>query len=1361
MLSEPTTITELAEELEDSIAIIGMAGRFPKAENIDAFWQTLCAGQSGMTVHQLSAEEQAQLPKDWVPVTLNLEGAADFDANLYNLSAREAAMIDPQQRCFLEVCQTAMEHAGYAPSQVDGKVGVFAGVSPSQYFIENVIHHVDSHNAMSLFSGSLPDQLATRVAWHLNLRGPAMTLATACSTSLTALSVAVQHLESFHCDMALVGGSSLQLGDEKGYQYIEGAIFSQDGICRPFDEKASGTLTGSGVAAVVLKRTKEALEDGDNIIAVIRSTALNNDGNEKVGYTAPSENAQAELVIEAMTAADLSVEQVKFVEAHGTATKLGDPIELNALSRAYEELGATAQQTYVGSLKTNYGHLDAAAGIAGVIKAALVLDKGVIPPMPHFEQPNPAFAMQASPLRVNQQAVALNQQETLLAGVSSFGIGGTNAHVVLQNMPAKTQATAQLNPWSFVPLSAKSTKSLSDYNQAILAEAERRGNLSRDCVKTMVHGRERYPLRRAVLLHQGEVYGQVGEHQAQHQAKVAFIFPGQGTQFVQMGMALYRSEPEYRRHLDQVAAYALNRGVDIIQLLHSDDAQLAITKNTQPVLFAVEYSLANLLAYYGIQADAYLGHSLGEWVAACLSGLFSLEDALGAVIERARLMDSMPTGAMLSISKSWQSIADLMPDGVELAVENSHDTCVIAGSFEAIQEAELILSEEGLSPKRLKTSHAYHSQQMAPMLSEFERYLTKLKFTQPSTPWISNRSGEWVDFVKAATPQYWSEHVRHTVKFADGLALLKSQQYICVEVGPGQLFTQLLKRQDYHYGVATIGNAKQLGHEQQSLLRAIAQLWTCGVEPNWDAMLGEGAYQRQVMPTYPFERKTYWWGEKRLSHTEVAASVTPESEPQAHGLSPEAQILSVFSSYFDRDDLTAEDDYFSLGGDSLLLVSVLKDINSKLGTSLTLDQFLQAPTASQLSQFVTSQSEQKNGTELALTLSETLQPNNTDVQVDAALITGCTGFWGIHLLQQLLDSSDSTLYCLVRAEDESAARQRLYQTARHYGLPLQIASSRIKVIIGDICEPLFGLPSEAFEALGQQVSKIYHLAASVNHFYGVESLRAANIDSVTTCLQLAAQGPKKRLIFASSISVYSNTAYVGETQVTEQPELLTGKFSSGYGHSKWAAEQLIWQAKARGFDTLVLRAGNITGPQESGQCNEKDAIWALVKGCIQVSAYPRSAAGLYVDMLPVDQACAITHTLAEHAPAGSVYHLVPHNLLTFHDLAEQARSLGYPLQILDDTLWAKRVTQMLTEAQQRPLYRMLQAQEGEAEVNKQLRFNNDLLCETLQKEHHSLPEISAGTVNRYIQRLMERGFLPCVTELNNQEKSAAVLTEEE
>lgn len=1342
MLNQHIHHQQLSEELADSIAIIGMAGRFPKAADLNAFWQLLCAGQSGMTVHPYTAQEQASLPDNWVPVTLNLDDAADFDAALFQMTPREAAMIDPQQRCFLEICYTALEHAGYAPRQTTGKVGVFAGVSPSQYFMEHVIHHVDSHNAMSLFTGSLPDQLATRVAWQLNLRGPAMTVATACSTSLAAVSVAVQYLESYQCDMALVGGSSLQLGDEKGYQYIEGSIFSADGICRPFDEQASGTLTGSGVAAVVLKRTQDALADGDNIIALIRSTALNNDGNHKVGYTAPSETGQAELVIEAMTAAALPVDKVKYVEAHGTATKIGDPIELKALSRAYESLGAAAQQTYIGSLKTNFGHLDAAAGITGLMKAALVLKHRVVPPMPYFERPNSAFALAQSPFMINREPVQLAAEPEMYAAVSSFGIGGTNAHAVLQNWPVHPNATAACLPFSFLPFSAQSRYSLQTYAQKLQDEQATRGQFNRDCIKTLVHGRERYPLRSALLLQHGVPSGQLNAVTALEQPKVAFIFPGQGTQFSGMARQLYQTEPVYRRQFDQLAQLALTAGINLPQIINGDAAQLARTCYTQPALFAVEYSLAVLLAHYGVQSTACLGHSVGEWVAAALSGLLSVNDAFNAVIERARLMDKMPAGAMLSVAKPWDAIADLLPPGVELAVVNSHQTAVLAGSLAAIAEAELILTEEGLSPKRFQTSHAYHSEAMTPMLAEFAQYLTTLRFRTPERRWISNLNGDWICPQQVQTPDYWCRHVRHTVQFAAGLDKLMAEQYICLEVGPGQTFTQQLIRQQYNYACATIGSAKQCGSESALFWRMFAQLWTFGVEPDWDQVLGAGPFQRQVLPTYPFDRKTHWWGTRQT--TQSVTTVTPQLDEPATQVGTEPlldTVLAVFRQYFGRDDIAAQDDYFSLGGDSLLVVSLLKELNQRLGRQLTLDQFLQAASPQKLSVLL-SQPAPAQPADLTDVLAADLQPCNEGAQPQAALVTGCTGFWGIHLLQELYQQTEQQLYCLVRAEDEASARQRLYRAARQYGLSLPTSSHRLQIVLGDISQPRFGLNTTQFAGLAAQVGRIYHLAASVNHFYSVSALRACNIDSVVTCLQLAAMGPAKRLVFASSISVYSNTAYREYDQVAETPALLAGTFSSGYGQSKWLAEQLLWQAQARGFDIVVLRAGNITGSTAHGLCNEKDAIWALLKGCVQTQAYPRSAADLYVDMLPVDQASTICRILAETASAGSVYHLVPHNLMTFRHLLAAAQQLGYQFESLEDPLWANQVRAKLTDEQQRPLYRMLQAPEAEVEVNKQLRFTNATLCGLLNGQGVALPEITELTVRRYLETLLQRGFLP-------------------
>ncbi|WDE05304.1 type I polyketide synthase [Thalassomonas viridans] len=1368
-MTELNTAQNIDEDIADSIAIIGLAGRFPKAESIAALWQMLCAGESGISIEARETD-----PEGWVPATANLENPGHFDADFFKLSPRDAAVIDPQQRCFLEVCHQALENAGYAPRQTQGKVGVYAGVSPSQYLFGSVLEDVNNHNALTLLNGSLPDQMATRVAWHLNLKGPAMTLATACSTSLVALSVAVQQLEGYHCDMALVGGSCLQLDEEDGYQHVEGGIFSQDGKCRPFDDDASGTVSGSGVAAVLLKRTAEALEDGDNIIAVIRSTALNNDGNEKIGYSAPSEQAQSDVIAEALTAAELSAQQIKYVEAHGTATRLGDPIELRALTQAYRDLDAGDGQTYLGSLKTNLGHLDAAAGITGLIKTALVLKHQLVPPMPLFRQANREFDLDASPFKVNNSLQELeSSEEPLLAAVSSFGIGGTNAHVILQQAPKHGLESRETRKWQFFPVSAKNEAALAEQKSQLKTALVETGAEPADISKTLVFGRDKYECRSA-LVGDGQNLGAIDDARENKGGKIAFIFPGQGSQYRQMAYGLYREEAVFRRYFDEIAGYAGENQLDLAELVFhgSDDLLLAQTENTQPALFAVEYSLAKLLEHYGIKADAYLGHSLGEWVAATLSGVFSLRDAVYAVIRRGKLMASMARGQMLSVPASWQDIADLLPDTLDLAVENTKTSCVLSGENAAIEEARAILAEEGLTPKLLRTSHAYHSRMMTPVLAPFAEFLAGITFHPATTPWLSNVTGDWMDADQVATADYWCRHIRNTVLFADGLQRLQDENYICLELGPGQSFSRLLSSGGYPHTAAFMRPAKSALDDNQQFTRGMAELWVMGVEPDWSTWFSALEFNRISLPTYPFQRQEYWWGERKQKKLSVpkAELESPKSrEVQSSADTLLLSVVDVFNKHFARRDIQESDNFFDLGGDSLLSISVLHDINHLAEVKITMEQFLASPEPEAIARLLEREApETDSGGQdslASLNLPAELQPVSAtgNQAVDAVLVTGATGFWGIHLIHELLAETEQQVVCLIRAEDLNQARYKLQQKSQQYRLELVAHHPRLQVVLGDIALPDFGLDAEAFAALARSVGRIYHLGASVNHLYGYQALKAANVDSVLTCLKLAGCGRRKQLVFASSIAVYSNSAYLAESRVSEQAQLKNGEFSSGYGQSKWAAEQLIWQAEARGFDVLVLRAGNITGHSRIGLCSEKDALWALVKACLLLNAYPQEAGHMRVDMLPVDLVCRATRVLAESGTGQGIFHLVPEKHFTFDDLIVVLKDLGYPLQRLDIASWGERARSELTSEQARPLYRILEKEEDEAEVNKELAFDNRSLVAELDRLGLDAPQLTRGILTNYINQFIRGGFFPGAVVQGAKDVSGPVaeLTEKE
>jgi phthiocerol/phenolphthiocerol synthesis type-I polyketide synthase E len=1351
-MSDVNTSQSIGEEIADSIAIIGMAGKYPKADSIAELWNLLCAGDVGITI-----EENESHPADWVPASANFENPGLFDADFFNMSAREASIIDPQQRYFLEVCHQALESAGYAAQKMQGKVGVYAGVSPSQYLYGTVLADVNNHNAMTLFNGSMPDQLATRVAWHLNLKGPAMTISTACSTSLVALTVAVQQLEAYHCDMALVGGSCLQLNDEGGYSYIEGGIFSKDGKCRPFDEQASGTIAGSGVAAIVLKRTQEAIDDGDNIIAIIRSTALNNDGNEKIGYSAPSEQGQSDVIVEALTAAGLSASKIKYVEAHGTATRLGDPIELRALTAAYQELDATEQQTFLGSLKTNLGHLDVAAGVTGLIKAALVLKHKTVPPMPFFNRSNSEFDLLASPFKVNNTLQTLDESdEPLLAAVSSFGIGGTNAHVILQEAPQTESYPVKERQWHFLPVSAKNELALTAQKTQMRTAIEQSCASLADLSKTLIFGRDAHDFRSAFVCNDQEQIKNTGSFTSNEQAKVAFIFPGQGSQYRQMAYDLYQDETIYRQNFDQIAAYAKVFELDLISLVYgdADDVPLSNTEFTQPALFAVEYSLAKLLEHYGIKADAYLGHSLGEWVAATLSGVFSLEDAVYAVIERARLMAAMPQGQMLSIPAKWSEICHLLSDTLDLAVENTKNSCVIAGENAQIEQARLTLQEEGLTPKILETSHAYHSRMMEPVLESYEQVLNRIEFNQPETPWLSNITGDWIDPEQVKKPQYWCQHIRNTVLFADSLKHLQDNNYVCLEVGPGQAISRMLSSDNYVNFVAMLRSSKSSINDNEQFTRGIAQLWTMGVEPDWQQWFYTQDFNRISLPTYPFQRQEYWYGErvKTKAQPDIAAQ-SKELQSETSLLSAEkpldqaglaAQIQGLFNKNFYRTDIEVNENFFDLGGDSLLSISVLNDINQLSSAKISMAQFLDAPDPNSIGKILLSGEDTSQQTRPKLILSETFKPAKDALKqsVESVFITGATGFWGIHLIQELLTETEQEIVCLIRANSEQEARDKLQLQLQAYQLEFTACNPRIKVVLGDIGLPEFGLSVAEFATLSESIGRIYHLAAAVNHVYSFDALKAVNVDSVLTCLQLASSGREKQLVFASSIAVYSNTAYLNVSEVLEQPELSYGEFSSGYGETKWAAEQLIWQAVDRGFNAVVLRAGNITGHSQIGLCHETDAIWALIKACLLLNAYPKGVSNMLIDMLPVEQVCTATRALAETSIKSSVYHLVPEVHFTIGELLSSLKQHGYQMSELEVSEWINRAETQLTSEQKLPLHRMLKS--DDVNVNKQVYFNNELLIRDLSDCGISAPQLTKTILTVYINIFIQTGFFPPV-----------------
>ncbi|ADU38495.1 type I polyketide synthase [Variovorax paradoxus] len=892
-----TAFNESVEPTGLEIAIVGLSGRFPGADDVDAFWRNIEGGVESVSRFTDEQLRERGVPQsllddpDYVKAGVMFEGFDQFDAGFFGYTPREAENLDPQQRVFLECASAALEHAGCDPERWPGKVGVYAGEGANVYLIRNLLPsfglgaHTGIADLLGLMSGNSGGSLCTRVAYKLNLRGPAVSVQTACSTSLTAVHTACQALLSHDCDMALAGGVWLNLLQEGGYRYQAGAILSPDGHCRAFDADAAGTVIGSGAGVVSLKRLDEALRDGDTIHAVIKGTAANNDGSAKVGFTAPSIDGQAEVIRAAQLIAGVSADTIGYIETHGTGTTLGDPIEIAALTQAFRADTERRGFCAVGSVKTNIGHLDAAAGVAGLIKATMALKHGVLPPSLHFTKPNPQIDFASSPFYVNAQRQPWPEGRTpRRAGVSSFGIGGTNVHVVLEEAPvARPSAQAKAPAWQILPLSARNTDALQQAAQRLASHLEEAGSGTSlaDVAQTLQTGRRALAVRGAVVadgsataveaLRAPESDFDQASGIPASAPEVAFLFPGGGTQHANMGLALYRDHPAFRQEIDRCCdALRDAMGMDLRQLLYpavggeaAADEKLGRIEYTQPLLFIVEYAMARLWMSRGVQPAVMLGHSLGEYVAACLAGVFSLEDALRIVATRGRLMQSMAPGAMTAIALSESELAPFLATGCDIAAINGEQLCVLAGPMAAIEAAEQQLFARGLMPRRLLVSIASHSAMTESIVAELQQVVASVPRSAPRIPFISNVTGKPITAQQAVDPAYWGQHLRGTVRFADGMAeLLRVQGRVLLEVGPGETLAGLARQHPLADSAAAILSSqahpqKQAQNERQ-MASVIGQLWCAGVDIDWAACHPGRQARRVPLPTYPFQRRSYW-----------------------------------------------------------------------------------------------------------------------------------------------------------------------------------------------------------------------------------------------------------------------------------------------------------------------------------------------------------------------------------------------------------------------------------------------------------------------------------------------------------------------
>jgi acyl transferase domain-containing protein/acyl carrier protein len=877
-------------DLPGAIAIIGLAGRFPQARNLDEFWKNISEGREVVTFFSdeelLAAGLDPELIKNpnYVPARAALEDAEFFDASFFGYSPREAQIIDPQQRVFLECAWEALENAGYDPDRYRGSIGVYAGLSMNLYLLANVLANPDaiaSSGAYQVMLGNDKDFLTTRVSYKLNLKGPSVNVQTACSTSLVAVHQACQSLLNYQCDIALGGGVSITSPRKGGYLYQTGMIMSPDGHCRAFDHKAQGIVAGEGVGIVVLKRYSDAVHDGDTIHAIIRGTAINNDGGIKVGYTAPSVDGQTAAILMAQAVADVDPRSITYIEAHGTGTELGDPIEISALSQAFRNSTQDTGFCAIGSVKTHMGHLDAAAGVAGLIKTVLALKNRKLPPNLNFEKPNPRIDFEHSPFYVN---ASLKEWDTTQlprrAGVSSFGIGGTNAHVVLEEAQPVPAGLPQ-HPEHLLLFSASSEAALNTAAKNFGEWLRRNPQASlADAAYTLKIGRKSFKHRRILVcasssdavsaLEAADGKRFISSQQDAKDNPVAFMFTGQGSQYVQMGRDLYEGEPFFRQQVDACADILKpHLGLDLRTVLYPnpDGAKQAEdligqTWLTQPALFTIEYSLAKLWMSWGIQPHAMVGHSIGEYVAACLAGVFTLEDGLALVAARGKMMQSMPAGSMLSVPLSEADILPLLNASLSLAVINGPKMCVVSGPDAAIESLQNVLTARSVVSRKLHTSHAFHSSMMEPILAPFIALVKTVSLHEPQIPYLSNVTGNWITAGQAVDPAYWADHLRSTVRFSQNVAALFKEGQILLEVGPGQTLTSLARQHPEKTANQSILSSMHHPQEQVAdtafITTTLGRLWLSGAAPDWKAYHAAETLQRIPLPTYPFERKRFW-----------------------------------------------------------------------------------------------------------------------------------------------------------------------------------------------------------------------------------------------------------------------------------------------------------------------------------------------------------------------------------------------------------------------------------------------------------------------------------------------------------------------
>ena len=990
------------------IAVIGMAGRFSGVSDIEEFWTAISSGSEKLSYYtkeeliEKGVDKTLVENKDYVLANGNIDSADKFDSDFFGIAPREADFMDPQHRVFLETCYEGLENAGYTSGQFSGEIGVFAGCGMNNYLLKNLFQHPGSLRSLGEFQTIInnnSDYLTTRVSYKLNLTGPSIDIQSACSTSLVAIHLACQNLNAGSCDIALAGGVFIQIPHSEGYMFESGGIFSPDGHCRPFDSEADGTLFGEGSGVIVLKRLDDAIRDNDTISAVIKGSAMNNDGSGKVGYMAPSVRGQVDVVNKAIADAKISPDTISYIETHGTGTKLGDPVEVKALSQVFRILPDNSTRCALGSVKANIGHLDAAAGVAGVMKVVMMLKNRKLPPQLNYKSPNPELHLEDTPFYINTTLTdwpAGNGPRR--AGVSSFGIGGTNAHCILEEYTEQVR-TRSAEKFHLLPVSAKTSEALIRLTQSISLHVLNSGQDIADIAYTLQHGRNNYK-HRSLL-----VYKRTGVNESPtlvtnsgadgiqelFNPSVVFMFTGQGSQYAGMAEDLYYEFSTFRKIVDNAGTYLeKNFNLDILKYILNGTGdslkdEINQTSIAQPLLFTIQYALARLLEEFGIRPDALIGHSIGEYAAATVSGVFDFEDALKLVAWRGKLMQEQKPGAMISVQLPYEDLRPFISEKVNLSLKNAPDMNVLSGDIHDIAEVynRLAADYPDIHLSKLKTSHAFHSYMMEPVIDPFRQVLDTVSLMESKIPMISNKSGCWAGKGELSVAGYWTDQIVSTVNFVDGVQELMKKGNTClIEVGPGNTLATLLSQFDSKGKKirisSTLRHPKKKENDVSAFMNALSSAWISGVNINWDSFYQAEKRFRIPLPGYPFERTKHWVdpeipfnyftesasGLKKpgLDSEKFVAGLPevrkssqtfhPRPEMENKFLAPvsetEIELVKIWEDLLGIKGIGLEDDFFYLGGHSLLASQVINRISEKFHIRLPLETLFGSPTISGL-----------------------------------------------------------------------------------------------------------------------------------------------------------------------------------------------------------------------------------------------------------------------------------------------------------------------------------------------------------------------------------------------------------------------------